>query len=100
MNRRAILASWIRTASVPRDTALTVLGLLVGWAVTHWYYVKSLDAAQADIAERKRVEQLILRGIESVGTIHYARDSAGTITEVNIELRGSANAGATASGAL
>lgn len=85
---------------MPRDTTLAVLSLLAGWAITHWYYVKSLDAAGADVAARKRVEQLILQGIESVGTIHYARDPAGTITGVNIELRGSANVGATASGTL
>lgn len=100
MNRREILLQWLGTASMPRDLLLTVLGVLGGWGITQWYYVKALDEARADAAQRKRVEQLMLRGIESVGTIHYARDSGGTITAVDIRLRGAAAAGATASGSL
>jgi hypothetical protein len=100
VNRLGILHHWLRTASIPRDLLLTVLGVLGGWGITQWYYVKALDEARADASERKRVEQLILRGIESVGTIHYARDSSGTITAVNIQLRGAAAVGANASGSL
>jgi len=43
---------------------------------------------------------MLLRGIESVGTIHYTRDSTGRINGVDIQLAGTAPAGASSSGHL
>lgn len=100
MNRRGVLSHWLRTASLPRDTTLAALGILGGWAVAQVYYIKSLESVRADVAELKRMHQLTLRGIESIGTIRYARDSGGDVTGVGILLKGSATAGAAASGTL
>lgn len=100
MNRLGILHHWLRTASVPRDTLLTIVGILAGWGISHWYYVKSLHDARTYAAEHARVEQMLLRGIESVGIIHYTRDSTGRINGVDIQLAGTAPSGASASGHL
>lgn len=45
---------------------------------------------KADVDERKRVDELIFRGIESIGTINYNRDPTGKLTDVIIELKGHA----------
>lgn len=72
---------------IRRDVVLTVLGLIVGWGISHFYYAKSINDMKADVEERKRVEQLVLRGIESYGTIKYNRDSEGHISGIVIELK-------------
>lgn len=46
------------------------------------------------------MEELVLRGIESVGNIKYSRDASGKVVGVVIELKGSASASATATGDL
>jgi len=55
---------------------------------------------KADAEERRRVEYLVLLGIESVGNIKYSRDASGKVVGVVIELKGSASASATATGDL
>ena len=87
-----------------RDIALTVYGTLagalLGWGLTHWYYVKALSDMRADAQERERLSELILRGIESVGTIRYARDPAGRVLGITIELRAEGKAAAAGDAAL
>ncbi len=82
-----------------RDVALTLIGALLGWAVSHGY-LASLNDLRADAAERARVEALLFRGIESVGTISYHRDSAGKVIGVTVDLQGGAAGSATATGTL
>ena len=43
---------------------------------------------------------VVLRGIESIGTIKYHRDDTGKLTGVEIELKGAAEARSTAAGSL
>jgi hypothetical protein len=74
---------------------LTIIGLIVGWGIAHFYYAKSIKDLKAESEQRRRVEQLILRGIESVGTIKYNRDAAGNVSGVEILLK--ANVRATSS---
>ena len=87
-----------------RDVVLMLIGIAIGaaigWEISHFYYVQALTDMKRDAAERSRMEELMLRGIESVGTIKYQRDSTGKIMGVAIELKGAATASATASGAL
>lgn len=83
-----------------RDVVLTYIGAAIGWAISHFYYVQSLADMKIDAVEQKRIEELMFRGIESVGTIKYQRDASGKIVGVVIELKGAATASATASGAL
>lgn len=85
---------------VRMDIILFILGTLIGWGITHAYYVRSLNDLKADAKERMRVYSLLLRGIESIGTIKYSRDASGKETGVVIELYGSAKASATATGEL
>ena len=82
------------------DIFLTILGALIGWGVSYAYYLKALNDVKADAEERRRVEELVLRGIESVGNIKYSRDASGKVVGVVIELKGSASASATATGDL
>jgi hypothetical protein len=55
------------------------VGILAGWGVSHYYYVRSLDDMKIDADERRRIEELILRGIEAIGTIEYTRDASGRV---------------------
>jgi hypothetical protein len=89
---------------LPRDIVLTIVGILIGtlfgWLITHLYYLQSERDSIVEAKERKRVEELIFRGIESVGTIRYTRDTSGRVVGVIIELKGSAVANSTATGTL
>ncbi len=46
------------------------------------------------------MEELVLRGIESVGSIKYSRDATGKIVGIVIELKGSATSSTSATGDL
>ncbi len=77
-----------------------VLGLISSWRTSVYFYEKSLNDSKASAAETERVNQLILRGIESVGTIKYSRDNSGKIIGVKIELSGHAAGNVNATGTL
>lgn len=98
------LLHFITNSMTSRDVLLalfgTIFGAAVSWAISHFYYVQALEDMERDAAERSRVEELVLRGIESFGTVKYHRDSSGKIMGVVIDLKGAATASATASGAL
>ncbi len=100
MSLLSSIENWVRKASIPRDIILTVVSALVGWAISHYYYVRALDDMKADAEERRRVEELVFRGIEAVGNLRYSRDPAGRVVGVVIELRGNASAEATTKGDL
>ena len=79
-----------------RDIVLTIIGALLGWGISHLYYLRALEDAKADAEEHRRVEALILRGVESVGDIEYSRDASGKVIGVVVELGGAASAVSTA----
>lgn len=83
-----------------RDIVLSIVGVLIGWGISHLYYLQAQEDAKADAEERRRVDALILRGIESVGVIKYSRDASGKVIGVVIELSGAASAVSTATGGL
>lgn len=74
--------------------------MLSGWGISHHYYVKSLNDLKAEVEERRRMEELLLQGIESIGTIKYSRDISGKIVGAVIELKGSAMSGTTSTADL
>lgn len=82
------------------DVFLMLVGALIGWGIAHFYYVKTLNDMRAEAEEKERIDDLLLRGIESIGTIKYSRDASGKITGVSIELRGGAEASSSALGEL
>lgn len=88
----------------PRDVVLTIvstlLGTLIGLGISELYYRKSLSDLKGDADERKKLNELILRGIESAGTIRYHRDPTGNVVGVSIDLHGTAAANVTAVGTL
>lgn len=97
---RTWFAKILSRVSPPRDVVLTLLAIGISWAITHIYYKQSISDLETDVIERKRNYQLLLRGIESIGTVQYQRDAGGNIIGVKIELKGLASTEATASGSL
>lgn len=89
-----------KSTSIPRDVSLTLIGALLGVLTSHLYYMKSVSDMRADTEERKRIDELILQGIESVGSMSYVRDGTGKVVGVNIQLRATAQAQATGSATL
>jgi hypothetical protein len=83
-----------------RDIVLTILSFLGGWGISHVYYLKALNDVKADAEEQQRVQELVLRGIESIGTIKYSRDSSGKVVGVVVELRASGSVSAAATAGL
>mgnify|MGYP000459842195 CR=1 FL=1 len=100
MHALSVLGRWLRRTSPQRDIALTILGALAGLGVSHLYYVRALNDMKAEADERRRVDELVFRGIEAVGDLRYFRDASGKVLGVAIELRGQASGEATATGNL
>lgn len=69
------------------DIFLAIVSFLLGWSVSHFYYLKALNSSNAEAVEGRRIEQLILKGIENVGNIQYSRDASGKIVGVVIEAK-------------
>lgn len=90
----------VRRALGTRDVILAVASLFLGWLIAHGYYLRALADMQADAEERQRVNELVLRGIESVGTVKYARDASGKVTGVSVQLTGEARSTSRAEGEL
>lgn len=94
---RTFLATTLRRTSVPRDVLVAVASAALGLAISHFYYVKSVSDMRADAEEKNRINQLILLGIENIGTMNYIRDGSGNVTGVEIRLHGSGQAQASGS---
>lgn len=77
-----------------------VIGIVSSWEISSYFYEKSYADSKASTSEAERVNQLILHGIESVGTIKYSHDNSGKIVGVKIELSGKAIQNTTAKGTL
>ena len=82
------------------DVILMLVSALIGWGISHVYYAKTLNDLKAEVEEQKRINALILKGIESIGKIKYSRDASGNVTGVVIELKGSIKSCSTVSGEL
>ncbi len=96
----AILSNLLKRPSVPRDVLLTIVGAVIGLIVSHFYYLKSVSDMKADAEEQKRMNELILRGIENIGAVVYVRDGTGKVIGLRIQLRAAAEATASGSATL
>lgn len=76
---RAFLSRILTSTSIPRDVLLTLVGALLGLGTSHLYYLKAVSDMRADVEERKRIDELIFRGIENVGSMNYVRRANGII---------------------
>jgi hypothetical protein len=97
---RAFLSRILTSTSIPRDVLLTLVGALLGLGTSHLYYLKAVSDMRADVEERKRIDELIFRGIENVGSMNYVRDDAGKVIGVQIQLHGGGQAQASGSATL
>lgn len=97
---RALLSRILTGTSIPRDVLLTLAGALLGLGTSHLYYLKAVSDMRADVEEKKRINELIFRGIENVGSMNYVRDDAGKVIGVQIQLRGAGQAQTSGSATL
>ncbi len=100
MRASSALRTKLKRVSPRRDVVMVAFGALASWAITHWYQLQPLSDMKAEVEERRRVDDLVFRGIESVGSIRYSRDTTGRVVGVSIQLHGQASVTATATGAL
>ena len=91
---------FLKRASPSRDLVLTIVGCIVGWGISHFYYVRALDDMKADAEERRRIDELVFRGVEAIGAFKYSRDASGRVIGVVIELKAQAFSQATTTGDL
>lgn len=90
----------ITTRGVVISIIFFVLGSVSSWWMSAYFYEKSLNDSKAGAEQAERMNALILRGIESIGTIEYSRDSSGKIYGVKIELSGATSNNSAATGTL
>lgn len=89
---RVPISRILKSASLPRDILLTLVGALLGLATSHLYYLQTISDMSADVEERKRIDELIFRGIESAGSMTYVRDESGKVIGVQIHLHAAGGA--------
>lgn len=85
------------------EIALALFGVLLGAAITWWaakhYYEKASKDLTAEAKELKKLNTLMLRGLESAGLAEFSRDEEGNIKGMVISGSGNMQAGpATISG--
>ena len=66
------------------DIFLTIFGALVGWGISHAYYLKALNDLKVDAEEPQCMAELFLRGNDGVGNIEYSTDSSGEVVGVTV----------------
>ncbi len=84
------------------EMIFALIGIVVGGLTTWWaaryYYEKASRDLAAEANELKRLNTLILRGLESAGLVEYSRDDEGNIRGMVIKAFANLQAGATFSG--
>ena len=87
-----------------RDILLSVIGLLAGvvisWGISAHFYKKAIDDSRLAAEKASREFNLLARGIESLGSVSYVRDSAGNVISVKIALDAHAQGNGTGTGDL
>ena len=86
------------------EIALSLFGVLIGAAITWWaakhYYEKASKDLAAEAEELKKLNTLMLRGLESAEMAKFSRDEEGNIKGMIIRGSGNLQSGsATISGA-
>lgn len=68
-NIRSLLLKLSSRASLPRDVTLTVIGAVLGWGISHIYYLKSVSDLKADAEEKKELKSLSFAGSRASGRL-------------------------------
>jgi hypothetical protein len=63
------------------------IGIVAGFATGEYYFRRAFEEARAESKEQARIQQLVLRAVEGIGPLEYARDSSGMITGARVDLR-------------
>jgi hypothetical protein len=59
-------------------TTLSVLiGGLITWAVSRYYYLRAARELQLEVDELRRLSNLMVQGLEGTGLVEWTRDSSG-----------------------
>lgn len=76
---------------------LALIGVLIGATITWWaakhYYEKASKELTAEAEELKKLNTLMLRGLESAGMAEFSRDKEGNIKGMVIRGGGNVQAG-------
>jgi hypothetical protein len=78
----------------------TIIGAFVTWLVARCYYVRSSNELKSEASELRRLNILMLRGMEQEGWVKLNRDNEGNIKGFVVELSGSVEAVSSGHGKL
>jgi hypothetical protein len=68
------------------------IGGIITWLVTNYYYIRAAQDLKSEASELKRLNILMLRGMENAGLVKLNRDKEGNIVGFTIELSASIRA--------
>lgn len=81
----------------PEILAPLAVGSLITWFFAWLYYEKAGRELKQESAELRRLNQILLSGLENAGLMKIARDPEGNPTGVIVEATGHARGSSTAS---
>jgi hypothetical protein len=64
-----------------------VIGGLITWAAAHIYYRRASKELEKESRDLRRLNKLILEGLETAGHIRIARDKDGEISGLRFDLK-------------
>lgn len=73
--------------------AAMILGGLITWLAARYYYIKAGRELVREAEELKRLNILMLRGLESAGLAEFSRDQDGNIKGMVIKVSGNLQTG-------
>ena len=62
-----------------------LIGTIIGLVPSYWFYWKSGKDLEAEAAQLKRLNVIMLRGMEQAGWMKLARDGANNITGIRFD---------------
>lgn len=69
------------------DFVFLALGGLIGWLISHRYYLKSGKELVTEAAELRRLSTLVLRGMEEANLVEWTKDDTGRVTGITFHLQ-------------
>ena len=77
-----------------------LLGIAAGWGISAYYYDKSGKDLAREAAELRKLNTIMLNGMEQNGWVKLNRDQNGNITGMQFQMKGDGKASAVGSGEL
>jgi len=77
-----------------------LIGALITWFLTYVYYKKAGEELRKEGNELRKLNTLMLRGLEDAGLAEFGRDSKGNPTTLLIKLSGEVKSSSKVTGEL